>query len=74
MSWSIFLIASVSALLIYQNRSLEMDKRRQMADKIYSQSDPSIDFILNIALSRFSQNFIGYKFLRFYDSTENKSL
>jgi len=74
MSWSIFLIASVSALLIYQNRSLEMDKRRQMADKIYSQSDPSIDFILNIALSRFSQNFIGDKFIRFYDSTENKRI
>lgn len=74
MSWSIFLIASVSALLIYQNRSLEMEKRRQMADKIYSQSDPSVDFILNIALSRFAQNFMGNKFQRFYDSTENKLL
>jgi two-component system nitrogen regulation sensor histidine kinase NtrY len=74
MSWSIFLIASVSALLIYQNRTLEMEKRRQMADKIYSQSDPSIDFILNIALSRFSQNFIGDKFRRFYDSSENRLL
>ena len=34
MPWSIFLMASVSAFLIYQNKSLEQDKRITIAEKI----------------------------------------
>lgn len=74
MPWSIFLIASVSALLIYQNKSIEFEKRKTIAEKIYTQSDASNETLLAISLSRFSQYLLDNRFIRFYAPSSNKAL
>ena len=74
MPWSIFLMASVTALLIYQNKSLEQDKRITIAEKITTESDQANETILRIALTRFSSFIFLNNFTSFYDESENKSL
>jgi signal transduction histidine kinase len=74
MPWSIFLMASVSAFLIYQNQSLEQDKRITIAEKITTESDPANETILRIALTRFSGFISINSFSNFYTENENKSL
>ncbi|HEY6977160.1 MAG TPA: HAMP domain-containing sensor histidine kinase [Chitinophagaceae bacterium] len=74
MPWSIFLMASVSAFLIYQNQSLEQDKRITIAEKITTESDPANETILRIALTRFSSFISINSFSNFYSESENKTL
>lgn len=72
--WSIFLIASVSALLIFQNRQLEHRKRSTIAENLSLKSDYTSAKILDVALTGFS-NFIARKnFNEFTDSTRNRHL
>lgn len=72
--WSIFLIASVSALLIFQNRQLEHTKRSTIAENLSLKSDYTSAKILDVALTGFS-NFIGRtKFDEFTDSSKNRHL
>jgi len=74
MPWSIFLMASVSAFLIYQNKSLEQDKRITIAEKITTESDPANETMLRIALTRFSGFISVNNFSNFYSENENKEL
>ncbi len=74
MPWSIFLMASVSALLMYQNKSLERQKRKQIAEKISSQVDPSNERILAVALTQFTDFFKEENFKRFYNENDNRIL
>lgn len=74
MPWSIFLIASISALLIYQNKSIELEKRKIIAEKIYTESDASNETLLAISLSRFSQYLLEDRFERFYSPIENRAV
>jgi two-component system nitrogen regulation sensor histidine kinase NtrY len=72
--WSIFLITSVSALLIFQNRQLEHTKRSTIAENLSLKSDYTSAKILDVALTGFS-NFIGRtKFSEFSDSGRNRRL
>jgi len=74
MPWGIFLMASVSALLIYQNKSLEQDKRITIAEKITTESDQTNETILRIALARFSGFIAENNFINFYNESQNRSL
>ncbi|MEP7317258.1 MAG: hypothetical protein ABI921_00905, partial [Panacibacter sp.] len=46
MPWSIFLMASVTALLIFQNKSIEEARRKSFADKVSRISDPANETIV----------------------------
>ena len=74
MPWSIFLMASVTSLLIFQNKSLEEVKRKSFADKISRISDPANETIVNMAVNKFSEFFLEENFNRFYNATQNKLL
>lgn len=74
MPWSIFLIASVSALLIFQNKALEHRKRSNIAETFSLKSDYTSAKILDVALAGFSSFIAQNNFNKFYSETDNKHL
>lgn len=71
MPWSIFLMASVTALLIFQNKTLEQEKRKSIAENLDMVSDVAKEKILNMAVSRFSGFFLRDNFRNFFNETDN---
>ncbi len=71
MPWSIFLMASVTVLLMYQNQSLELAKRKNIAYKISRQNDPADASIISMAISQFSDYYLKDNFNGFYDENSN---
>lgn len=72
--WSIFLIASVSALLIFQNRQLEHTKRSTIAENLSMKSDYTSAKILDVALAGFSNFIADTRFSDFYNQDQNRIL
>ena len=74
MPWSIFLMASVTALLMFQNKQLELDKRISIAYKISRQTDPADERIVSMAITKFSDFFLKDNIYQFYWEGTNQSL
>ncbi|HRI20539.1 MAG TPA: HAMP domain-containing sensor histidine kinase [Panacibacter sp.] len=74
MPWSIFLMASVTVLLMFQNQSLELAKRKSIAYKISRQTDPADERIISMAITKFSDYFLRDNFSGFYSENSNRLL
>jgi two-component system nitrogen regulation sensor histidine kinase NtrY len=73
--WLIFFAASISALIIYQSRDVQLVERKSYAEKLAMQSEPSSQNILNIGLSNFNNDaFLVSNFYRFHYEFANKML
>ena len=70
--WLIFFAASISALIIYQNRLLESQVRKRKAEDIAMQSDPSGQNILSIAVMNFNNVFLTNNYGRLQNPVSNK--
>ena len=55
--WLFIFSASITAIIIFQNRTREIELRKRTAEKLIMQSDPSSERLLNIAIQSFSNNF-----------------
>lgn len=74
MPWCIFLMASVSSFLIYQNKVLEMQKRVKIIEKLNIESDPSTERLINVALNKFDSYLNDNSFYKFYNKYTNEFL
>lgn len=74
MIWSVFLMASVAAFLIYQNNSLERDKRKRIAEALTMKFEDANQKILSVTSSKFNSFFSDYNFRRFFNESDNKRL
>ena len=70
--WLIFFASSISGLVIYQSREVELDERKKHAEKLALQFDPTSANILNIGIARFSNLFLEPNYHRFYNEADNK--
>ena len=70
--WVIFFAASISALIIYQNRIIEHEVRQRRAIDLAMQTDPSGQNILSIAVMNFSNAFLAGNFSRLQSPLTNK--
>lgn len=68
--WAIFLMASVTALMVFQNQNFELEQRKKIAEKINDLPNEGGDVILNI--TNFPQNFLENNFYRFYNEYASK--
>ncbi|MFT3701088.1 MAG: ATP-binding protein [Agriterribacter sp.] len=55
--WLFIFSVSISAIIIFQNRSREIELRKRTAEKLIIQTDPSSERLLNISIQSFSNNF-----------------
>lgn len=72
--WLMFFAASVSALIIFQNRHVEMEQRKRMADRIAQQTDPSGESIMSIGTANFNNDFLAGTFNRLKVELSNKTV
>jgi two-component system, NtrC family, nitrogen regulation sensor histidine kinase NtrY len=72
--WLFIFSASISTIIIIENRQLEVEKRRRIAEKLASQADPSSERLLSIALTYIDNSFLTSNFDRFRRSAANLEL
>lgn len=74
LGWLIIFAASVSALIIYQNRIDEIEQRKRIAEKLAMQTDPSGENLMSMAVTHFNNDFLSSNFSRFKTEASNNYL
>lgn len=69
--WLLFFSASISSIIIFQNRTKELELRKRTAEKLVMQADPSSERLLNIAIQSFSNNFFLDNLWQLHDPVQN---
>ncbi len=70
--WLIIFAASVASLIIFQNRNVEIEQRKRIAEKLALQTDPSGENLMNLAVTYFNNSFLSNNFYRFKSQISNK--
>lgn len=66
--WVMIFALSIASLVIYQNREVEFEQRKRIAEKLAIQTDPSGENLLYIAATNFDNSFLQKNFSRFQES------
>jgi two-component system, NtrC family, nitrogen regulation sensor histidine kinase NtrY len=74
MVWAAFFTASITTLVISQNREKEIVKRYTYAENLAEQIDPAGQGYLKVTLTNLSDDFLASNFYRFYSYDDNKFL
>jgi two-component system, NtrC family, nitrogen regulation sensor histidine kinase NtrY len=72
--WLFIFSSSIAGIIIIQNRKIEMEQRKDAAEKLASQADPSSEKIISIALREFDNEFLAPNFYRFREQGSNQLL
>lgn len=70
--WVMFFASSIAGMVIYQNKVVELEQRKRIADKLALQTDPSGESLLNIAITNFDDKFLTDNFSRLTSDYSNK--
>ncbi|SKA18946.1 sensor histidine kinase [Sediminibacterium ginsengisoli] len=70
--WVMLFALSISAMVMYQNRLVELGQRKKIAEKLAQQTDPSGENLLNIAATNFNDHFLPDNFHRLESEYSNK--
>ena len=70
--WVMFFSFSVTVLITVQNKSVELEQRKKIAEKLALQTDPSGENLLNVAITNFTNDFLFNNFNRFRTEYSNK--
>ena len=62
--WVMIFAMSIASIVIYQNRLVEFEQRKRIAEKLAVQTDPSGENLLNIAATNFDDQFLTQNFNR----------
>lgn len=63
--WVMIFAMSIAAIVVIQAKSIELEQRKRIAEKLAIQSDPSGENLLNIATTNFDNDFLEKNFNRF---------
>lgn len=74
LKWILFFTFLASSLIIYFTKNLELEQRKKVAEKVYLQSDATVENLLNIAATGFSNAFFVFNMDRFKNEKETKFL
>lgn len=69
--WLLIFSSSIAAIIIFQNRTKELELRKRTAEKLVMQADPSSERLLNIAIQSFSNNFFLSNLWRLHDPVQS---
>lgn len=72
--WLFVFSSSIAAVIIFENRKIELEQRVRFAEKLSYQADPSSQTLLSIALTYLDNEFLSKSFSRFRDAQNNKAL
>ncbi|MDQ2719498.1 MAG: HAMP domain-containing histidine kinase [Bacteroidota bacterium] len=72
--WLFFFSGSITAVIVLQNRTKELEERKHFAENLANKADPSGPAIMSIILTDFRNDFLSSIFFRFKDARQNKFL
>jgi hypothetical protein len=72
--WVFFFSVSITAVIVLQNRTKELEERKHFAENLANKVDPSGPVIVNIILKDFRNDYLSGIFYRFENASENKFL
>jgi two-component system, NtrC family, nitrogen regulation sensor histidine kinase NtrY len=74
MFWLFIFSGSISVIIIFENRKIELEQRKRLADRLAAQFDPYSEKLVNISLIYFENDFLQLQFDRFRNPVENHYL
>jgi two-component system, NtrC family, nitrogen regulation sensor histidine kinase NtrY len=72
--WLFIFSTSISAVILFENRKMKEGERREMAERLGEQSNPSSEKVLSIDFSYIDNDFLQLNFARFRDPYPNQAL
>ena len=72
--WLFFFSVSITAVIVLQNRTKELEERKHFAENLANKADPSGPVIMNIILTDFRNEYLSNIFYRFKNAEQNKFL
>jgi hypothetical protein len=72
--WVFFFSVSITAIIVFQNRTKELEERKHFAENLANKADPSGPVIVNIILKDFRNDYLSDIFYRFKNRAQNKFL
>lgn len=70
--WVMFFATSIASIVIYENKIVELDQRKKIAEQLTLQEDPLGESLLTIAATNFNDKFLTTNFNRFKTEYSNK--
>jgi len=70
--WVLLFASSVAALILYQNKTIELEQRKKYAENLSLQADPASENLLRIAATNFSDTLLSTNYNRFQSEFSNK--
>jgi signal transduction histidine kinase len=74
LSWIFIFSVSIALIMLSQNKRVEWERRKAMADKLTFQSDPSSETRMSLAVKYLDNDFLYSNFNLFKDEAENRRL
>jgi hypothetical protein len=74
MFWLFIFSGSISVIIIFENRKIELEQRKSFADRLAEQIDPSSEKLVSMSLIYFENDLIQRQFDRFRNPVENHYL
>jgi two-component system, NtrC family, nitrogen regulation sensor histidine kinase NtrY len=74
MFWLFIFSGSITVIIIFENRKIELEQRRSFADRLAEQADPSSEKMVSISLIYFENDLLPGQFDRFRNPVENHYL
>jgi signal transduction histidine kinase len=72
--WVFFFSVSITAIIVLQNRTKELEERKHFAENLANKADPSGPVIVSIILKDFNNDYLSNVFYRFNNPYENRYL
>lgn len=74
LSWIFIFSVSISVIMLSQNKKVEWEKRKSIAEKLAVQTDPSSEMLMSIAIKYLDNDFLSENFYRFKDKQQSQIL
>lgn len=69
--WVFFFSVSITAVIVIQNRSKELESRKRFAENLYNKADPTGPVIMSIILTDFRNEYLSKNFYKFKDPLQS---
>jgi two-component system, NtrC family, nitrogen regulation sensor histidine kinase NtrY len=74
MFWLFIFSGSISVIIIFENRKIELEQRKSFADRLAEELDPSSEKLVSMSLIYFENDLLQRQFDRFRNPVENHYL
>jgi signal transduction histidine kinase len=72
--WLFIFSTSISAVILFENRKIEEENRRRLAERLADQANPNSEHMLSIVFGYIDNDFLASNFARFRNPVQNAAI